>query len=205
METPDVTIKQTPKKIEIPEYLVYETMDGKPIPYQGFEDVLRQEKKPEDIMGSSGLQSVIVSAILRHLYQALPEEKYEIVTNEAGLHLGKHDNLSTDIGIYLRDDLPVSSLNNQYLKIPPHIAIEVDTKASMVTFQEPSDYFNIKTQKLLDFGVKKVIWIFTESKKLLYATAQADWTTSGWSKEINLVDDIVFSLPVILKKRGLDV
>jgi len=203
METPEITVRE-PQKIEIPEALVYEMMDGKPIPYRGFEAVLNQEKEPEDIMGSSGLQSIIVSAILRHLFRVLPEEKYEIVTNEAGLHLDKNNNLSTDIGIYLSEKLPVASLTNHYLNIPPQLAIEVDTKASMVSFNNPADYYHKKTQKLLDFGVEMVIWIFSESKKVMSANAGEDWITADWHKEINLLNGVMINLSEILKKRGID-
>ncbi len=203
METPEITVRE-PQKIEIPEALVYEMMDGKPIPYRGFEAVLNQEKEPEDIIGSSGLQSIIVSAILRHLFRVLPEEKYEIVTNEAGLHLDKNNNLSTDIGIYLSEKLPVASLTNHYLNIPPQLAIEVDTKASMVSFNNPADYYHKKTQKLLDFGVEMVIWIFSESKKVMSANAGEDWITADWHKEINLLNGVMINLSEILKKRGID-
>jgi Uma2 family endonuclease len=203
METPEITVRE-PQKIEIPEALVYEMMDGKPIPYRGFEAVLNQEKEPEDIIGSSGLQSIIVSAILRHLFRVLPEEKYEIVTNEAGLHLDKNNNLSTDIGIYLSEKLPVASLTNHYLNIPPQLAIEVDTKASMVSFNDPADYYHKKTQKLLDFGVEMVIWIFSESKKVMSANAGEDWITADWHKEINLLNGVMINLSEILKKRGID-
>lgn len=203
METPEISVKE-PQKIEIPEELVYEMMDGKPIPYRGFEAVLCKEKNPEDIMGSSGLQSVIISAILRHLFQVLPEEKYEMVTNEAGLHLDKNNNLSTDIGIYLSEKLSASALTNHYLKIPPLIAIEIDTKASMISFNNPADYYHRKTQKLLDFGVEKVIWIFSESRKIMTARSDEDWITADWQKEISLVENLSISLAEILKKRGIN-
>lgn len=202
METPEITVAK-PLKIEIPETLVYEMMDGKPIPYRGFEAVLSKEKQPEDIMGSSGLQSVIVAEVLRILFQHLSPEKYIITTNESGLHLDKKNNLSTDIGIYQSEKLPGSALTNHYLKIPPLIAIEIDTKASMISFNNPADYYHKKTQKLLNFGVEKVIWIFSESKKIMIAASGEDWVTSDWHKEINLLEGVDLRLAEILKKRGI--
>jgi Uma2 family endonuclease len=202
MNTPEITVIK-PQKLEIPEALVYETMDGKPIPYRGFEAVLRKEKKPEDIMGSSGLQSVIVAEILRFLFQSLSPKEYVITTNEAGLHLDKNNNLSTDIGVYLSEKLPASALTHHYLDIPPLIALEIGTKASMVSFNNPADYYHKKTQKLLDFGVEKVIWVFTESKKVMTADADQDWITSDWRKEVKLVEKVSLSLAKILGKRGI--
>jgi len=203
METPEIIVNK-PQKIEIPEELVYEMMDGKPIPYRGFEAVLNKEKEPEDIMGSSGIQSVIVAEILRYLFQSLSAKKYVIATNEAGLHLDKKNNLSTDIRIYLSEKLPASSLTNHYLDIPPLLAIEIDSKASMVSFNNPADYYHKKTQKLLDFGVEKVIWIFSESRKVMIARTGEDWITADWHKEISLVENVSISLAEILKKRGIN-
>ena len=38
------------------ESLVYEVLDGRPLYYRGYEDVLTGKKLPEDIIGSSSLQ-----------------------------------------------------------------------------------------------------------------------------------------------------
>lgn len=196
----DVMIEKQ-KKIKIPEYLVYEVIDGKPIPYRGYAAVLNKEKTLEDIMGSSSLQSVIVSVILKFLYQSIPEEIYVIATNEAGIHLDKKNNLSTDIGIFNTDIL--NKLDEKYFNTPPEIAIEVDTKADVSQFANPIDYYHTKTSKLLRFGVKKVIWITTATRKVMIATAQADWITTDWNKEIEVTENIALNLAQLLEKRGV--
>ena len=199
----EVIVEKKPETITIPEYLVYEVLDGQPIPYRGFQEVLGKEKTLEDIMGSSGLQSFIVTdVLLRFLFQKLPDE-YAMVGNEAGLHLGKNNNLATDIGIYLVSKLQPHTLTDKYLEIPPLIAIEVDTKADLSGFAEPYDYFNKKTSKLLEFGVEKVIWITTASRKVMVATAGQDWIISDWSKPITLMPDVVCNLAELLAKRGV--
>jgi hypothetical protein len=53
-------IKPKRKQKNIPESLVYEMMDGKPIYYQGYQSVLNKKRKPEDIIGSSSLQAILV-------------------------------------------------------------------------------------------------------------------------------------------------
>ena len=87
---------------KVPDVLVYEEMDGKSIYYRGYRDVLAKQKKPEDIMGCSDVQGIIVSTVLRFLFRELPEDQYEIITNEVGLHLERGNNLSSDIVIYQR-------------------------------------------------------------------------------------------------------
>lgn len=50
--------KQPPVALES---LVYEVLDGRPLYYRGYEDVLSGKKSPEEIMGSSSLQWVLAS------------------------------------------------------------------------------------------------------------------------------------------------
>lgn len=52
--------KQRNKAKPIPESLIYEIMDGKPLYYEGYKDVLANKKTSEEIMGVSGLQSFII-------------------------------------------------------------------------------------------------------------------------------------------------
>ncbi|MEM9829820.1 MAG: Uma2 family endonuclease [Bacteroidota bacterium] len=202
MEVHEVVSPETP--VKIPEPLIYEVLNGQPIPYRGFQEVMAGDKKLEDIMGSSGLQSFVVSDILlRFLFKNLPEDKYYILSNEAGLHLSKKNNLSTDIGIYPADLLIPNKLTDKYLNIPPLIAIEVDTKADLSQFNTPQDYLYQKTQALLDFGTERVIWISTASKKAMIATAQEDWVTHDWTKPVVLLPDVSCPLADLLAKRGI--
>ena len=203
MEVSETTVEKPPV-ITIPKYLVYEMMDGKPIPYRGFREVLSKHKTLEDITGSSGLQSVIVvDRLLRFLFKHLSEDEYIIAGNEAGLHLSRKNNLATDIGVYTVNALPPEKLTDKYLDIPPLIAIEVDTKADLSGFASPLDYFNQKTNKLLDFGVEKVIWITSASRKVMVATAGQDWTISDWNKPVAILPSVSCNLADLLAKRGI--
>ena len=82
---------------KIPEYLVYEIINGQPIYYKDYEQVVKGEKTLEEIMGFSTLQGFINSYLLRQLYKKLAEDSYHILTGEAGLHLSKYTNLAGDI------------------------------------------------------------------------------------------------------------
>ncbi len=67
IETAAIPVEKTLSE-KIPDALVYEEMDGKPIYYRGYRDVLAKQKKPEEIMGCSDVQGVIISKVLRFLY-----------------------------------------------------------------------------------------------------------------------------------------
>ncbi len=189
---------------EVPDVLVYEEMDGKPIYYRGYRDVLTNQKKPEDIMGCSDVQGIIVSTVLRFLFRELPEEQYKIITNEIGLHLERGNNLSSDIAIYQKSTLQRTPLKNKYFDIPPLVAIEIDTKADTTNFNTPADYYHTKTEKLFAFGVKQIVWLFSANRKVTVAYPQQDWITKDWDKPITILNQYRFSVAELIKKGGIE-
>jgi Uma2 family endonuclease len=195
--------KSVRKQRKVPEFLIYELMDGKPIYYRGYKSVLNNTKKFEDIMGSSSLQSVIIIHILSILLKSLNEEEFWIMTNETGIHLDHRNNLSGDILIYEKSRLKASDINTHYTKAPSNIAIEVDTKAdlSILTFQK---YMKLKTTKLHHFGVDKVIWIMTATKQVIVALPNQDWLIIDWNKDIEIMRNLYFNIGNYLQKSGIE-
>ena len=69
MPTP-ITPKSTDKpKRKIPDYLVYEVMDGKPIYYRGYQSVLNKTKTLEQIMGCSSIQASADYVLAAYYFQ----------------------------------------------------------------------------------------------------------------------------------------
>ena len=192
-----------PKVKEIPEALVYEIIDGRKLYYKGYKDVLSKKKKIEDIMGASGLQSFIIQYILGILYIQVGRKDYHFLTNEVGSHLSHKTNLSGDIYIFDKNSLSANKINVNYIDIPPKIAIEIDIRIDL-TDEKDFDYTFTKTQKLLDFGVEKVIWIFSKMNKVVIATKDEDWIVRDWNKDIELIDGQLFNIGEYLKNEGVD-
>jgi len=119
----------------IPKYLIYEKVFDKPIYYKNYQKILGNSKEIEKIMGSSFLQSLLIARILRKLMRLLPEDSYELITNEAGLQFKKNNWCSVDIGIYTHQALENIVIENKYATTPPSIVIEVDTKADLSQFR----------------------------------------------------------------------
>jgi hypothetical protein len=71
---PTTQAVSTPKKI--PTSLIYEVMDGQPLYYKGYQFVLKKQKTLADIMGISKLQFVIISYLLKLLFQKLDDDTY---------------------------------------------------------------------------------------------------------------------------------
>jgi hypothetical protein len=184
---------------KIPASLIYEIIDGKPIYYKGYEEVVNGTKTIEEVIGSSNLQSTIIEYLLMVLFKSIDLTKYRVLTNETGLHLSKKNNLSGDIVIYDKSVLPVRSADKHYISVPPKIQIEVDIDAHLGAFGTPDGYIYTKTDKLLQFGVEKVIWLTSESRKVLVATKDENWSIIDWNKDIEIVNGISFNIGKYLK------
>ena len=194
--------KQRNKVKPIPESLIYEIIDGMPLYYEGYKDVLTNKKTSEEIMGASGLQSYIIYYLLKVLYAKLDDRKYIFLTNEIGTHIDKNNNLSGDIYIYEKTKLPPEKINTKYVDIAPKIAVEIDIRIDL-SDEKDFGYVFTKTHKLLDFGVEKVLWIFTKHQKVMVATKDQDWLTKNWNQEIELLDGEYFNIGKFLADEGI--
>lgn len=192
--------KRIPAK-KIPSSLIYEIWDGKPIYFKNYEDVVNGIKTKEEIMGASALQSFIVSYVVSIILKQLDDDLFSVLTNESGIHLDKKNNLSGDVLIFDTTTLPISKIGLHYVSVPPKIAIEVDIDADIKDLGEDG-YIYGKTQKLLDFGCEKVIWITTKNKKVLIATPNEDWILKDWNKNVEVFDNINFNIGQYLQKKG---
>lgn len=187
---------------DIPSALIYEIMDGKPIYYKGYREVLKQGKKLEEIMGSSTLQGFIVAYILKILYRNLDDKRFNVLTNEQGLHINRKNNLSADIAIYEKNKLSVAQADKHYASIPPKIQIEIDIDADLDETRSETSYIQQKTDKLFEFGVEKVIWVLSDSKKVIVAVPDENWQIIDWHKEIEVVEGVRFCVGRYLQEEG---
>ena len=201
MLTVEKTLASRPRKEKkVPQHLIYEIMDGKPLYRRGYRDVLRKLKKTEDIMGASSQQGAVIGYLLRILFANFDDENFEILTNETGIHLDKNNNLSGDILIF---SPPLEKLTVHYVNTPPLVNVEVDVSIDLEDLEE-LEYIRLKTQKLLNFGVARVIWIMTFSKTVIVATPNADWQWMDWSKDVEIWQGVTVNIGAFLRKRGVD-
>ncbi len=182
---------------EITNDLIYEMINGKPIYYRDYKLYLKGIKQKEELMGSSYLQSLIITKLVYLLISNL-DSKYQVLTNEVGLQFKSKSWRAADIAIFESDKLKKIKKSNKYLTIPPKIIIEIDTKAELEDIKDSIGYFHKKTDDLLEFGVEKVIWIFTDSKKVMYSERGKDWQIFNWSKSIQILEGIEINLEKIV-------
>jgi Uma2 family endonuclease len=187
---------------KVPATLVFEEMNGIHYYYRGYRAVLSRQKNQEDIMGASALQSAVVSLLIHILYKYLPYDDYLIATNEPGLHISPGNNLANDIAVFDPALLPIP-LPDKYFSVPPVVAIEVDVKIDLPANQTETEYVYDKTQKLLDFGTGKVIWVLTKTRRTLIAQPNQRWILTNWDDEVEILPGCSFQLNPLLRGKNV--
>ena len=130
-------------------------------------------------------------------------KKYLVASNESGLHVSSGSNLANDIAIFEKEKI---TLTDKYFDVAPKIVIEVDIKVALEETGLSSDleYVLSKSQKMLDFGVEKVIWITTQTKKIFVITPNAPWYFVNYDENIPLLDDCVLNLAQLLRDEEIE-
>jgi Uma2 family endonuclease len=199
--------KRKPKIQKIPPHLIYEEMNGKPLYYKGYKAVLSGKKNLSEIMGCSSLQSVLVYVLGLFIGNNLNRKKYQVASNEAGLHLSLNENLASDIAIFDKDKIV---LDDKYFTVPPKVVIEVDFKKDLAETERAANRWNNeieylldKSQKLLDFGVERIIWITTKAKKIFVITPSDKWYVVNYQEDILVLDDCVLNIAKLLEEEGI--
>lgn len=194
-----VSTKRIPK---VPDYLVWEVLDGQPLYRRGYKNVLKKLKTVEEIMGSSSYQAILCSYLLELLFRNLDLSRYDILTNEPGVHLKHRDNISNDIAIH--DLLSGDKISTKYANYPPKLVVEIDIDIDPDSMPE-IEYLQKKTAKMLEFGVERVVWILTYAKKVIVADRKKDtWLMIDWSSDIELFEGITFNIQQFLDKRNVN-
>ena len=175
------------KKENIPDYLIYEMLDGIPIYYKGFRDVINKTKTLEEIMAYGIFQWLLIN-VLKNYFEPIFGKKFWLLSGEGGLHIKQNSNPSLDFVFLLKSKVSIKKALNKYLDIPPSVVIEVDTKADIKELSfTGSEYVQKKTQELLNFGVSEVLWIFTQTEKVVVARPNAPWLTHDWKDTIKIM------------------
>lgn len=205
MTAPATTVKPKPKKRKIPAWLVKETIDGRPFYYAGYRSVLNKRKTLDDIMPDSSLQGIIKTYLVLLMGLKLDMSKYWVFSGELGLHIETGANLSLDFALVDVVAYPPHKISTKYLDIPPQVAIEIDVNVEIdeEKFNAWEDFIIPKINKLHAFGVQKVIWIFTKSKKIVLAEAAKTWKTFDWDEDVEILDGVVFNIAGYLKEKGI--
>lgn len=188
---------------DISDYLIYEILDGLPIFYKGYKDVLLSKKQADEIKYKSSQTSFILSNLFSLFLKLLDDDKYIVLSN-LGFYINEFNNLTGNIVIYGESDFKGMIIDEQYADVPPKIAIEVDVTADTSDIGGVDTYVYKKVRKLLDFGVERVIWINTATKTILIADDNLEsWIVQDWNKVIEILEGLTINIPAFLLKKKI--
>jgi Uma2 family endonuclease len=182
---------------KIPAKFIREIVNGKPYYYKGYKSVLNGTKQIEEIMGSSSLQSFLVGFIYGILFSKINRKRYSLTTNETGIHLGNKNNISTDIGIFLKENVV---LNDKYFEIAPEIAIEVDVKID----SNDMEYVFSKSAEMMNFGTQKILWVLTKHKKVMVFSKNETTQILDWNNDIYLMEGLILNIQNLIEEEGIN-
>jgi len=171
-------------KKQIPSDCIYEMDAGKPIYYKGVQAYLEGKKQNEKTMPDSKFQSWLKGKIYLVLSLLVDEIKYVLTVGELGLSIEKHTWRAVDVTIF---DRKIFKLENTYSKEPPIIALEIDIKGEFKTSKARQKDHQKKIKQLLDFGVQKIIWVYTDTQKVKVITKE-NTTTFDWTTPVEVLD-----------------
>lgn len=185
---------------EVPEELVCDIIGGEVFLYKGWQEVLNKQKTSEEIMGCSGMQAKILFLIELFFFREIFSEDYILLGNEVGIKTDKNDLFSLDKAVFSNKDLPEEKITKGYINVAPLVVFEVDVNVDTGKESE-MDYISKKIQALLDFGVKKVIWIFGIDKKIIVAEPDKQWIFANWNDDIRIMNTCILNLDKLNTKR----
>ncbi|PSL28446.1 hypothetical protein [Dyadobacter jiangsuensis] len=186
----------------IPASLIFEELDGRPLYRKGYKKVLENNLSPEEVMGCSFLQALIVRIISTYFAQMLQRNGYWVLTNEPGLHVSHGNNLTNDVAVFDKA-LIKNVFSKNYPDVPPKIVVEVDVKIEVGQFPSPEDYFFRKSEKMIEFGTERVIWILTENCKIMVMDQSREWSVYKWDEMVPVLDQYQFCLNDLLREEGV--
>ena len=200
-----LTPEQSKQRQLLLSQLVYE-MDEKPIYYAGYKDVLNGGKVLDEITGTGYLRSYLIGIIQEFLFKHRFRERFRILGNGLSIQIGKNKWRSCDIALYEKERLKGYVFTNKYMPVAPDYVIEIDTKADLSTYQYQHEYFIKKTRELHKFGVKKVIWIFTENIPVIWESESADTIVirDGWDHDETITEGMTFNLATLFANAQKD-
>lgn len=191
--------KANGRKAKIPDELVRETIAGVKFYYRGYREVMNNTKTIEEIMPDSTFQSSLKTEIGFHLNAKIDTKKYRVLIGETGIHLGHRSNFGLDVAVFDRQILSREKINNSYANVPAELVIEIDIEIELADSSKNlfSNYVLPKTQHLLAFGTKKVVWFFSKNKKVIVATPDS-FQTHDWNEDIELMPDVFLNIEKLI-------
>ncbi|MEM6261864.1 MAG: hypothetical protein AAGI38_05110 [Bacteroidota bacterium] len=194
----------TPTNVEVPEVPIYEQIDGKPLFVKSYNQVVNGQSTVQESLPATPFQSITLSCILAFFYEHLTP-KHHLAPHEPALQVDPATRLAVEIAVFESAVLHSQQLiNADGFQVAPELAILMDCHVDLRQIRNPQNYFFQKIHKLLEFGVKEVIWLHSDTRKVTVARSFDKWEVIDWEKEIAVLEgNHSFSVAGLLAADGL--
>ncbi len=156
-------------------------------------------------MGDSGLQTLLKNTLGDYLKSQIDRKDYYVFAGETGSHINDNNNFGLDIAIYDRQILTPGKITVKYISVPPKVVLEIDVKVELTNGNLFENYILPKIQQLFAFGTERVIWIFTQSKTIIYASAAEQWAFPKWESDLEIMEGVTLNIAQILDAEGIKI
>jgi Uma2 family endonuclease len=197
--------QKAPVRRKVPDYLIREVVEGVNFYYAGYRSVLNKTKTFEEITADSLFQSALKNEVGDFLKTNLDKKKYRVLVGETGLHISHRNNFGLDIAVYDKSVLTREKITDAYASVPAELVIEIDLNVETEDKKKDlfSDYVIPKTQRLLDFGSKKVVWYFSRTRKVMIAAPGKKWEFQDWSSPVELMPGLSLDILQLMKEADI--
>ncbi|MEK7256989.1 MAG: hypothetical protein AAB316_19700, partial [Bacteroidota bacterium] len=158
------------------------------------EELYDNYQNNEETMPDSSIQALLKGELFAFLRAIFSRSLFTITVGEQGLHLKKKSWRGADIAIFKRENF---ILDNKFAKLPPEIIVEINIKGYYETQEQAFKYFERKNNQLFAFGVKKIIWVFTESKSVQVVTPQGS-QDFDWDEDVEVMEGVRFNVQALI-------
>jgi Uma2 family endonuclease len=189
-------------QVDVPEVFIAEYLDGIPMYYKGYKKIINSPSQIEEIMGAGAIHSILFSYFIKLLVIKLDEAKYWVMTGETGFKPEKENLFNLDLAVYKKENLLPGKIGYEYVSVAPELVVEIDTlvESDEVTKEE---YIFSKTQRLLQYGTNKVIWVFSKNKLVMVAEPGLPWQVHPWNTNLHLIEDVQFNINTYCQENRL--
>ncbi len=186
----------------VPEVFIAEYLDGIPMYYNGYKKILHNPSQVEEIMGAGAIHSILLSYFIKLLAIKLDETKYWLMTGETGYTPEKKNLFNLDLAVYEKGKLLPGAIGYEYVNVAPELVVEIDTSVENDEVTK-DEYIFGKTQRLLQFGTGKVVWVFSKTKLVMVAEPGLPWQVHPWNTNLELFDNIQFNTDAYCQENKL--
>lgn len=155
------------RKRPVPAALIRETINGIPFYYRGYRDVLNKKQTLDDISADCAIHVLIKKYFYDLLSNALDHSLFTVFVGEIGVQTEPKNQFSLGLAGYEMAQLPGEKFGFGYFDVLPKFVIEIDMKVSLDEsgVENFAQFLNLKTQKLFDSGVERLVWVISANKK----------------------------------------